>query len=335
MATKHPRRPTRTNRAKNSPQTANTPDYVDSDDVDDPDDFDAIGGKRVYSDIYTIGREQHGDNSHKSSESRKNRQGQNAAFTRILSSHDFLTEYGKLYPKGENRPISEKKSKNGVRGESADRRWGRNVGSEPGSRGKTVGLRIIGGKFRALSLLYSGDHRVRPMKDRLRESVFNLLGTMPRGRHAVDLFAGTGALAFEALSRGAESATLIEVHFPTSRVIRSNIARLEEKEPGISSKIDLKTTDVFFWGKNRPILDTLPQDRPWLVFCSPPYDFYVEREQDMLELLHHIALAAPDDSVFVVEADNRFDFDRLGVSISPKKRKSYPPAEIAVYTCER
>lgn len=349
MAKKH-FRPTRTNRAKNSPPTADSPekngsnpsDYANSPDYTDSDDFDAIGGKRVYSDVYTIGREQNDPNDHKNSENKKNRQGKPGAFTRILSSHDFLTEYGKLHPKGENRPISEKKSakaagkksKNDLQADSTDPRRGKNVGSEPGSRGKAVGLRIIGGKFRALSLLYSGDHRVRPMKDRLRESVFNLLGTTPRGRHAIDLFAGTGALAFEALSRGAESATLVEVHFPTSRVIRSNIARLEEKEPGISSKIDLKTTDVFFWGKNRPALDELPQDRSWLVFCSPPYDFYVDREEDMLELLRHIAQAAPDDSVFVVEADNRFDFDRLGVSIPPKKRKSYPPAEIAMYTSE-
>src|SRR6185369_13778531 len=80
-----------------------------------------------------------------------------------------------------------------------------------------VGLRIIGGKLRGRKLQYSGDLRTRPMKDRVREAVFNLLGPGVKGSHAIDLFAGTGALGLEAISRGAAQATLIERHLPTSR----------------------------------------------------------------------------------------------------------------------
>lgn len=354
MPKKHPRRdgPTGPNRRKKSSRPADFAQNGDSaqkSDSEDPDrfDFDGEGGKRTYSDVFTIGREQNIAREGKTNRRiKEDRQSSNPAFTRILSSNDFLREYGKIYPKGENRPsLQQDTGNNGGKGsersnqraektenDPAAGRRGKNVGSEPGSRGKAVGLRIIGGKFRALKLEYSGDHRVRPMKDRLRESVFNLIGTLATGKHAVDLFAGTGALAFEALSRGAESATLVEVHFPTARVIRNNIKRLEEKALGIASRIDLKTTDVFFWGRNTDSLAEMPHNRPWLVFCSPPYDFYVDRGDDLLELLHNVAEAAPADSVFVVEADNRFDFDRLGVPIAPKKRKSYPPAEIAVYT---
>ena len=54
-----------------------------------------------------------------------------------------------------------------------------------------VGLRIIGGQFRGRKLQYSGDPRVRPMKDRVREAVFNLVGPDVRATHAIDLFAGT------------------------------------------------------------------------------------------------------------------------------------------------
>src|SRR5262245_7614130 len=64
-------------------------------------------------------------------------------------------------------------------------------------------LRIIGGTLRHRKLLYSGDQRTRPMKDRVREAVFNLVGPDVVGQHAIDLFAGTGALGFEAISRGA------------------------------------------------------------------------------------------------------------------------------------
>ncbi|MDO5308636.1 MAG: RsmD family RNA methyltransferase [Planctomycetia bacterium] len=224
----------------------------------------------------------------------------------------------------------------------------RNVGSEPGDRGDAVGLRVIGGLYRGTKLEYGGDRRVRPMKERVREAVFNLLGTSCRGKHVLDLFAGTGALGFEALSRGARTATLLEVHFPTARVTRRNIRLLEEKAPGISERIELITTDAFFWGRNLARAEALavkarspierysqvdlPTETPWLVFCSPPYDFWVERQEQMLELLQTLRQRAPVDSIFVIEADNRFDFDLLQAEINPKKRRSYPPAEVAIFT---
>ncbi len=60
-------------------------------------------------------------------------------------------------------------------------------------------LRIIGGVHRGRKLEYSGDPRTRPMKDRVREAVFNLLGPDVAGKYVIDLFAGTGALGLEAL----------------------------------------------------------------------------------------------------------------------------------------
>lgn len=209
---------------------------------------------------------------------------------------------------------------------------GANTGSEPGERGKAVGLRVIGGSLRGTKLQYSGDHRVRPMKDRVREAVFNLIGTDAAGRHVVDLFAGTGALAFEAISRGAQSATMIEVHFPTARVTRTNIGLLDDKMPGIKDRIDLITTDVFFFGRiTDNIKSRIPTDLPWLVFCSPPYDFYIDREEEMMQLIRNFRQCAPKNSLFVIEADARFNFDLLEVLISPKKRRSYPPAEVALF----
>ncbi len=223
----------------------------------------------------------------------------------------------------------------------------KNVGSEPGDRGDSVGLRVVGGLFRGTKLEYGGDRRVRPMKERVREAIFNLLGQDVRGKHVVDLFGGTGALTFEAISRGAVSATTLEIHFPTARIARRNIDILEEKIPGTAAKIDLTTTDAYFWGRklaatdpnapapNSPIESlsqaTLPNDVPWLVFCSPPYDFFVDREEETLRLLKTLRERAPEGSLFVVESDDRFDFDLLEVEIPPKKRRSYPPAEVGIF----
>src|SRR5262249_42961688 len=79
-------------------------------------------------------------------------------------------------------------------------------------------VRIIGGEYRGRKLQYSGDIRTRPMKDRVREALFNLIGPNVRGMHAIDLFAGTGALGLEAISRGAAGATFIERHYPTAEL---------------------------------------------------------------------------------------------------------------------
>ena len=140
------------------------------------------------------------------------------------------------------------------------------------------------------------------MKDRVREAVFNLVGPAVIGSHAIDLFAGTGALGLEAISRGAARATLVEQHFPTARIIRDNAETL-----GVSDRVEVATGDSFIWA--RRAADLGPQ--PWVVFCSPPYAFYVDRQPDMLALIGTLVERAPEGSKLVVEADKRFDFGLL------------------------
>lgn len=207
-------------------------------------------------------------------------------------------------------------------------------------------LRIIGGRFRGSKLSYHGDPTTRPMKDRVREAIFNLIGTEVEGCHAIDLFAGTGALGLEAISRGAASSTFIERHVPTAHVVEQNIAGLNLKE-----NTELLVTSAFLWGK-RDLPSGAHESRvarlqeleesslhpniPWVVFCSPPYAFYVERQQAILGLISAILEYAPSGSILVVEADDRFDFELLPGKISEKRKKdgwdvrSYPPAVVGV-----
>ena len=163
-------------------------------------------------------------------------------------------------------------------------------------------LRIIGGSLRGRTIEYSGDQRTRPMKERTREAVFNLVGPSIRDSHAIDLFAGAGALGLEAISRGATRATFIERHFPTARLIEQSAAQL-----GVQEKIEVLASDVFFWGKKHERLG----DAPLTVFCSPPYALYAERGPDFVTLLSKLIDEAPLESRFVVEADERFDFSCL------------------------
>jgi 16S rRNA (guanine966-N2)-methyltransferase len=194
-------------------------------------------------------------------------------------------------------------------------------------------VRIIGGEFRGRRLHYHGDPSVRPMKHRTREAIFNLIGTGCPGRHAVDLFAGTGALGLEALSRGAAAATFIERHVPTARIVEENIRTL-----GVKDRTTVAVTSAFLWAKRDLPAAAEAADNPWLVFCSPPYAFYVERLEEMLDLLRRIRELAPADSILVIEAEEPFDFELIrggpaasGVDNGEWDMRVYAPAVIGIW----
>lgn len=86
-------------------------------------------------------------------------------------------------------------------------------------------VRLVGGTWRGRVLSFSDAPGLRPTPDRVRETLFNWLQPVLPGSHCLDLFAGTGALGFEALSRGAASVTLVEQSRPVAEQLRGN-ARL-------------------------------------------------------------------------------------------------------------
>ena len=163
-------------------------------------------------------------------------------------------------------------------------------------------MRIIGGRMKNKKLEYSGDPLTRPMKERVREAVFNLIGPAIKGKHAIDLFAGTGALGLEALSRGAVSASFIERHVPTTKLIRENIKNLE-----VVDKSEIYAANTFIWARRMPEQSTLP----WIVFCCPPYDFFVSRKEETVALMQQMVEVAPAESIFIIESDEQYDFEGL------------------------
>jgi 16S rRNA (guanine966-N2)-methyltransferase len=158
------------------------------------------------------------------------------------------------------------------------------------------------------------------MKDRTREALFNLLGPISRDQYVLDLFAGTGVMSLESLSRGAGEATLIEYHRPTAAVIRENIQSL-----GVEDRAHLIVADAFRWFRQAPPLPATP----WLVFLCPPYDYYASRWRELQELLQRLIERAPMGSVLALEADTSFDPNHLPEAASWRVR-DYPPARIAL-----
>ena len=125
-------------------------------------------------------------------------------------------------------------------------------------------MRIVGGKYRGRPLYAPTERTVRPTSDRLRESLFNILShrfDLPQGETRVlDLFAGTGALGLEALSRGAAAALFVEAAVAARALIRRNIEALE-----LTGSTRILRRDATRLGPAGTI-------RPFdLVFCDPPY----------------------------------------------------------------
>ena len=129
-------------------------------------------------------------------------------------------------------------------------------------------MRIIGGRLRGLALtpVGKGDPRahLRPTSDRVRENLFNLLGGGRFGdpigdAHVMDLFAGTGALGLEALSRGASRATFVENGRPALKLLRSNMALCRLGDEGRLLSVDARR------------IPSCERDPASLVFLDPPY----------------------------------------------------------------
>lgn len=182
-------------------------------------------------------------------------------------------------------------------------------------------LRIIGGDMRGRKLIYSGRGDTRPMKERVRESMFNLLGPAIKGLHVVDLFAGTGAIGLEAISRGAARGTFIERHIPTAKLIRENIEAL-----GVQDRCEVISANALIWTRQP---GTLPQE-PWLIFISPPWSLFQDQPVDMLELIARLMDQAPPLSTLVVEADTNFNMELLP-KFSEWRIRAYPPAVIGIW----
>ncbi|WP_313344187.1 16S rRNA (guanine(966)-N(2))-methyltransferase RsmD [Stenotrophomonas sp.] len=132
--------------------------------------------------------------------------------------------------------------------------------SRPSPAAATGQVRIIGGKWRNTKLPVPLAPGLRPSSDRVRETLFNWL--MPRlgGARVLDLFAGSGALGLEAVSRGAAHATLVEKDAALARQLRDSVGRL-----GAQAQVEVVQADALQW------LGQRAAGQADLVFIDPPF----------------------------------------------------------------
>lgn len=171
-------------------------------------------------------------------------------------------------------------------------------------------MRIIAGTARSLPLKTVEGMETRPTTDKTKETLFNVLQMDVPGAYFLDLFAGSGQIGLEALSRGAAYAVFIENNRKAAKCIEENIAFTKFDKQSMLLTMDVISGLLSLEGKYT--FD--------LIFMDPPYRHGMEEE--VLRFLSHSSILKPDSRI-VVEAslDTNFDYlDELGFEIDKFKK---------------
>lgn len=144
-------------------------------------------------------------------------------------------------------------------------------------------MKIIAGKYKNLSLKSPKGSKTRPTLSKVRQSVFNIIQNEIEGARFLDLFAGSGAMGCEALSRGASTVTFVEKDFAAIQCIKDNLQKLGEK--GTILKADAQAALKKIEG---------PFD---ILYIDPPYDLNIHPLLELLPpLMHEESLALLEQS---------------------------------------
>jgi 16S rRNA (guanine966-N2)-methyltransferase len=148
-------------------------------------------------------------------------------------------------------------------------------------------LRVVAGRFKGRRLAAPRGTRTRPTADRVREALFSMLGDVG-GARVLDLYAGSGALGIEALSRGAGSAVFVERDAKAVAAIERNLAAVGVEETLVRQDVER------FLARADGAFD--------LVFCDPPYDSAARLAGPLAE---HLPALCAEDARIVTESDKR------------------------------
>jgi 16S rRNA (guanine966-N2)-methyltransferase len=175
-------------------------------------------------------------------------------------------------------------------------------------------VRIIAGTRRGHKIAAPTGLDTRPTSDRVRESAFNLIGPVD-GASVLDLFAGSGAMGLEALSRGAESATFVEADRRAAETIDENLAKLR-----------LTGARIVRDDAVRALAAEASAGRKYdLVLVDPPYDLYPELEPKLARYLPHVLA---DGGLLVVETGARVEPE---LPLEQRTSRRYGSARVTLY----
>ncbi len=174
-------------------------------------------------------------------------------------------------------------------------------------------MRIIAGYLSGRNFESTHGHRTHPMSEKIRGALFNALGDIS-GLTLLDAYSGTGALCFEAVSRGAKSATAIELDKNAARTIKENIDRLN-----LEDTVSVTKAAAVSWSRRHP-------DAKYdIVIMDPPYDEVTPK--DLLKLSRH----AKQGGIIVLSLPPKNGFRFASSRQQLLSEKNYGDAELTFY----
>ena len=163
-------------------------------------------------------------------------------------------------------------------------------------------IRIVAGTLKGRKIPCIVHPGMRPTPQMVREALFSILGNAVPGRVFYDVFAGTGVVGLEAVSRGATSARFIESDPHRVADIQKHANRFE-----ITKQVQVLRADVYGWAERWIPAGTDPVN----LFLSPPFPDLSERADEFLQLVNTLIEKAPDESVVTIQAEEGFPLERL------------------------
>jgi 16S rRNA (guanine966-N2)-methyltransferase len=179
-------------------------------------------------------------------------------------------------------------------------------------------MRIIAGNRKGARIFAPKGRSTRPTGDRVREAAFRLIGPV-EGATVLDLFAGSGAMGLEALSRGAARAVFVESDRDACRVIERNLA-----------KLDLSGAEIVCMDARRALAADAAAGRRYdLILVDPPYEEYRQLQRTLAIYLPRLLETG---GVVVVETESRLEPE---LPLALRTSRSYGSARLTVYDRER
>jgi 16S rRNA (guanine966-N2)-methyltransferase len=162
-------------------------------------------------------------------------------------------------------------------------------------------IRIVAGSLRGRKLSCVVDPALRPTPDRVREALFNILGNAVPDRPFLDLFAGTGVIGLEALSRGASFVEFVERDNRTAAEIVRHLQAFS-----VASQAKVHRADVYRWAERWQ-----PPNEPVNVFLGPPFPDLTQRTADLIQLLADLQQKMATGSVLILQSEKAWPTEKL------------------------
>lgn len=177
-------------------------------------------------------------------------------------------------------------------------------------------MRVIAGKYKRKKLITSNDDTIRPIMDRVKEYIFNVIQDWTDEAQVADIFAGSGSFGIEAISRGAKQVTFVDLNNNAIKAIEKNIASVKIIEPWRVVKQDA----IEFVNKTSMKFD--------VVFCDPPYA--MENFDTFIETLGKSDILA-EDGILIIEHYSKNQLPETFGNLELYRDKKFGKTIISMY----